>query len=998
MHPQKIKFESEFFTNSEVLSELTAYKIKDILLVSSLYNIFNMEEGGVLASKIVNEYKGLRLENPPRITGLSSVDDALSLLKEKDFDLVLVIPHLAKMDAQSFGLEVKKIKPNIPIILLSQNTREINTLLGEKHHDGINTIFRWLGNSDLLLAIVKNTEDHKNVEPDTSLASVRVMVFVEDSPDHYSYLLPIFYKEIVNQTQALIEVGLTEKQRALTLRQRPKILLAKNYEEGLDLCRKYSSYLLCVVSDTRIPKAGKITADAGFQLLSQIKQENPGVPLLMLSSENQNQERAKQNKFIFMDKNSPNLVKRIHDYFLEYLGFGDFVFRMPDGKVVTKAKNFLMLEDKLKKVPEESIAHHASQHHFSRWVMARSEISLAMKFKSFDISDFSRIEELRAFLITSINTLRKYRQKGVVSRYSRNHFDSDVREFVKIGRGSLGGKARGLAFVADLFRQNADLQKRHPKISINVPQSLVICTDLFDAFVSQNNLRSILRLNLSDEEVAKRFLDGDMSEMLVHKLTSYLKHVHYPLSVRSSSLMEDAHFQPYAGLYNTYKIPNNHPNLQVRLEQLIKAIKLVFASTYFLDPRSYSTSISHQHSKESMAVIIQQVTGEQYGDHFYPALSGIAQSYNYYPFSRMKAKEGIVHMALGLGKTVVDGKNCIRFSPKYPNHIPEFSTVQDILQNAQPSFFALRTKNYPRDLNFKNHSNLEEREISDAQDEFPVKLFSSTFVPGEDRIRDTMDLDGPKVLTFARALKYDLYGIPGVLSDLLELGQMGFGCPVEIEFSVNIPPEPDQKADFYLLQIRPMFSDQRKHNIKIVEEDLNHAFCYSTQALGNGLNKKMRDIVYIKQDAFRADATQQIAAEIERINLLMDREQRPFLLAGPGRWGGSDRWLGIPVKWKQISNVGAIVELRNKNLNADPSQGSHFFHNITSLGIHYIMLDEIHQNRAESNDFFDWNWVDQIPAVSETPFIRHITLDKPMILKIDGRSSKCVIMKPQADA
>ncbi|MBU2511359.1 phosphoenolpyruvate synthase/pyruvate phosphate dikinase [bacterium] len=995
MNPKNLKFESEFYTNSEILPELTAYKIRDILLISSLYNIFNMEEGGILASQINNEYKGLRLENPPRILGVSSMDDALSLLKEKDFDMVLIVPHLNGVEASSLGLKIKKIKPNIPVILLSQNTREISLLTGDKQLDGIDGIYRWFGNPDLLLAIVKNNEDHKNVEYDTRRANVRVVVFVEDSPDYYSYLLPIFYKEIVNQTHALMEVGLTEKQRALTLQQRPKILLAKNYEEGLEFCLKYKSCLFCLASDTRIPKDGKISADSGFLLLSKVQKEIPGLPILMMSTEGANRERAEKNGFMFLDKNSPNLLKRIHNYFLEYLGFGDFIFRMPNGIEVDRAPNFLALEEKLNIVPNASIAFHASQHHFSRWIMARSEISLALKFRSVDISDFENIDSLREFLVANINTLRRYRQKGVVSQYNKRHFDVDVREFVKIGDGSLGGKARGLAFVSDLFRQHDDLQKRHPHISIKVPKTLVICTDQFDAFVGRNNLRSLLRQELSDDEVTEKFINAKMSEPLVKNLYSYLKQATYPLSIRSSSQMEDAQYQPYAGLYRTYKIPNNHPMLSTRLDQLVKAIKLVYASTYFQGPRSFSKSTANQHSKETMAVIIQQVVGEQYGDYYYPSISGIAQSYNYYPFAKMKAEEGVVHMALGLGKTVVDGEKCIRFSPIYPNNIPEFSQVKDILKNSQQWFYALKTKNYPFELNFKNHSNLEKRSIYDAADEYPVKLFSSTYVPGEERIRDTWDMEGPKVLTFARILKYNLFGIPEVLLDLLKLGQKGFGCAVEIEFAANIYPQSDRKIDLYFLQIRPMLSDEEHHNIKIENEDLEEAFCFSSQALGNGINKKMMDIVYIKPDNFKKSATQQIAEEIERINAILEKEERTYLLAGPGRWGGSDRWLGIPVKWQQISSVGAIVELRNKNLNADPSQGSHFFHNITSMGIHYIMLDEINQRGASgSKDFFDWDWVDSLPAVSETPYIRHVTLDKPMILKIDGRTSKCVIMKP----
>ena len=989
---KKAKFESEFYTKSKVLPELTANKIRNILLISSVYNIFSLEEGSVLAVQIFNEYKGLRLEDPPRIHGVSSVDDALELLREREFDMVLIIPHLEKTDAFSLRLEIKSIQPEIPVILLFQNNREIKLLMENRGTENIGRIFRWSGNPELLLAVIKNTEDHLNVEFDTKSANVRVLVLVEDSPDYYSHLLPIFYKEVINQTTALMEVGLSDKQRALTMRVRPKILLAKSYEEGLELCQRYQDYLCCLISDTRIPINGKVKADGGIRLLTEIRQQNPGTQLLLMSTEVSNRELAKEHSLFFINKNSPDLLNQIHKYFLEQLGFGDFIFRMANGVEIDRAANFLSLEAKLNEVPNECIKSHAERNDFSRWVMARSEIGLALKFGSVTVADFEDIDELRAFIIANINNLRKYRQKGVISEFNRHLFDANIREFVKIGKGSLGGKARGLAFTADLFRQNEDLLKKYPDIKISIPKTLVICTDIFEAFLNQNKLRNLIRKDFSDEEITKQFLNTKLPDELIKNLNTYLKQVKVPLSIRSSSQMEDAHGQPYAGLYQTYMIPNNDDDLSIRLTQLLKAIKSVYASTYFEGPKSYSVSTSNQHNKESMAVIIQQVTGEQYGEYFYPALSGVAQSNNYYPFANMKADEGIVHMALGLGKTVVDGGNCMRFSPKYPKKIPQFSIVDDILKNAQTEFYALRTHNYPVGLTFEQDTNLEKRYISDAEKEYPVQSLSSTFIPAENRIRDTWDIEGPKVLTFARILKYNLTAIPKLLDDLLELGKDGFGCNVEIEFAINLYDDPNRKTELNFLQIRPMFAEEEYLNIQIKEEDIENAFCSSSQALGNGLNNQMVDIVYVKPDKFRTDATIQIAGEINKINAKLKKEDRQYMLVGPGRWGGSDRWLGIPVKWRQISNVGAIIELRNEKLSADPTQGSHFFQNITSLGIHYIMINELHQSGVK--DFFDWQWLDTQPTESETEFVRHVRLKKPMVLKIDGRKSECAVMKP----
>lgn len=989
-------FKSDFYPNSEVLHKLTPFKISAILVISSLYNIFNMEEGGMLTSQIVNEYKGLKLENPPQIRGAHSEQNALELLGKQKFDLILIVPNLEDVDPFLLSGRIKERFPDIPIILVSQNKKQLTGLLEEDKTCGINHIYHWFGGPELLIAIIKTTEDYYNAEHDTVLANVRVVVLIEDATDFYSRLLPIIYKEIVNQIQSLIAVGLNDTQRALTLRARPKVLLAKSYEEGMALCEKFKPYLLCVASDTRLPKNGKIEAEAGIELLSHIKRQSPDLPLLLLSTEKVNRQKAQRKGFAFIDKNSTNIRKRIHDYFLEHLGFGDFIFRMPDGSKVSRVGNFQDLEFQLHQVPDESLAFHAERHHFSRWVLARLEISIALKFRSYQLHDFDTIQELRRFLISSVHSLRKHRQKGSISPFDKHKFDAEIRDFTKIGNGSLGGKARGLAFMSDFFRQNETLIDNYPGINIQIPNTLVISTAIFDKFAVKNNLRLLLKREHSDEEVMAQFLAATLSDEIIQNLRAYLKQVSYPLSVRSSSQMEDAQSQPYAGLYRTYMIPNNAEDLSVRLNQLVTAIKLVYASTYFSGAKLFSMSTSNQHSEESMAVIIQQLVGSQYGDYFYPAISGVAQSYNYYPFSQMRANEGVVHMALGFGKTVVGGEKCIRFSPLYPAKIPEFSRIDDILANAQRSFYALRTKDYPEDLRFNVNSNLEKRDVNDAIGEFPVDILSSTYVPSEDRVRDSSDMKGTRLITHAKILKYKLYDIPGLLHDLLRIGKKSFGCPIEIEFSVNLYPGTDRPADFYFLQIRPMMTNEGHRAIKIASKDLQNAFCYSTKALGNGVNKEMADIVYIKPDEFRTSITRDIAQEIDQINRRMDQENRSYILAGPGRWGGSDRWLGIPVKWRQISRVGAIIEFRNEKLNANPSEGSHFFQNITSLGIHYLMINETQQTSLEErqSEFFDWQWIYSQPVVSEMEYIRHIRLKKPMTLKMDGRTSRCVILKP----
>ena len=985
----------DFRARSQTFRDLMAHEIHEILLISSPYNIFNLEEDGGLTSRIINEYKGLNLCYPPRITGASSLGEALDLLAVKEFDMVLIVPQLAEMNAFFIGSEIKKINPELPVILFSPTARGLIPLLEINHPEGIDKHFIWSGHPDLLLALVKNAEDHLNAGADTRRADVRVVLLLEDSPDYYSFFLPIIYREIVTQTQALMDIGLNDNEKLLTMRMRPKILLARDHEEAVALYERYQSHLLCVISDTRVPRRGKMDGEAGIRFLSRIREEIPELPLLLMSSETENRKKAEGLKTaVFLDKNSANLRLELHDFFLTHLGFGDFVFRMPDGREIDRAANLLELERKLADIPTPSIAYHASRNHFSNYLMARSEIPLALQFRSVKPHDFTHEEELRQYIITNIHDVRRRRQNGIVSTFNRRHFDSDVRQFIKIGEGSLGGKARGLAFMSGLFRQFEALQKKYPEIDIHIPKTLVICTDVFEEFIRINHLQHFAGDDVTDDEVRKGFLDASLPKWLIRKLKTFLMQVDCPIAVRSSSQLEDAHYQPYAGLYGTFMIPNNHPDPSTRLAQLTEAIKRVYASTCYRAPKTfYRNTSATQPFNEAMAVIIQQLTGEVHGDYFYPTLSGVVQSVNYYPFSGMKAEDGVAHVALGFGKTVVEGEQSLRFSPRSPHSLPQFSRVEDILKNAQQSFYALRMKSNPDSLNFLQDANLEKRGVETAEAEFPVRALSSTYVMEENRIRDTFHVPGPKVLTFAPVLKYNTIRLSQLLGDLMDLGKQGLGAPVEIEFSVNLYPEKSRKSEFAFLQIRPMPADTSSVAVSITPDDQQRAFCRSTRALGNGINEKISDIVYVKPDDFKPDATVKIAGEIHKVNARLLKGKRPYLLVGPGRWGASDRWLGIPVTWGSISGAGAIVELRNHNLNAEPSQGSHFFHNITSLGIPYITVNELLEAAPDQEgDVFRWQWPASLPAVSETAFIRHVRLENPMVLKIDGRTSRCVML------
>ncbi|MEZ4528872.1 MAG: PEP/pyruvate-binding domain-containing protein [Desulfobacterales bacterium] len=981
------RFVGEYYGRFKVFHELMQIKIREILLVSSHYDAFILEEDGSLASRLINEYRGLNLSLPPRVTRVASGCEALDLLKKKKFEMVITMPRLEDMDAGSLGMEIKKIHPGLPVILLSHSMRSLMQASANRTQEGIDRTYVWTGNSDLLLALVKNTEDALNAAQDTRRAGVRVLLLIEDSPAYRSCFLPLIYREIVRQTQSVLETGLNEEHRLLLMRARPKILQAENYEQAMELYRKYHDFLFGIISDARFPRAGKEDNLAGLDFLSMVRGEIPDLPLLMLSSEPGNREKAQKIPAVFLDKNSQNLMEELRECFLTYLGFGDFVFRMPDGREIGRAGNLRILAEKLPEIPDESIRYHADRNHFSNWIMSRSEIALASRFRKVKTEDFTDMEELRQYIISNIRELRIWQQKGVVAQFRPDNFDPNITDFVKIGKGSLGGKARSLAFMSVILQDYPELQEKYPDISISIPKTLVISTEGFEDFIWKNGLAHLAEKSIPDVIINKIFLQARMPDWLSRHLEIFLQPTSCPLSVRSSSRMEDAYFQPYAGVYETCMIPNNHPDISQRLRQLIHAIKLVYASTYYEGPKAFSRNTGNRHREESMAVIVQHMTGSVWGDYFYPSLSGVAQSHNFYPFSHIKPEHGIAHIALGLGKIVVEGGRALRFCPKYPHILPQFSTVDDMLKNSQHCFYALRMRNCPDTVRFRN-SNLEKRAVGDAENELPVKMLASTYVPEEHRIRDSGYLQGPKVMTFAPVLKHGIFPLPDLISDLLELGRKAMGCPVEIEFSVNLSPDRKHKSQFFFLQMRPMVADQNRLEVIISEAEFQQALCRSTQSLGNGKSLEIADIVYVKPETFKPGFTQPVAEEIGGVNAILSAEKRPWLLIGPGRWGSSDPWLGIPVQWRHISGVKAIVELRNDLLKADPSQGSHFFQNITSLGIFYITVTE-----DGGEDFLDRNWLESLPQMRESEYLRHFRTDAPLLLKADGHSAKCVILK-----
>ncbi|MGD9239016.1 MAG: PEP/pyruvate-binding domain-containing protein [Desulfobacterales bacterium] len=980
-------FAEDFDPRFKIFHELMARKIRDILLVSTPYDAWILEEDCRLSERIINEYRGLNLSNPPRFTWVSTAQEALAALDKKKFDMVISMRQLADMDVFALGQEIKKKAPELPVVLLAHDSLPPSTqecLLDSSRPSGIDQSFVWSGNTDILVALVKSAEDRLNVAHDTEFAGIRVILFVEDSPIYISSLLPVLYRELVSQTQAIMEYQHNEEHKLLTMRARPKILVAESFEEANQLFEKHERYVLGVISDVRIPRNCTLDENAGVAFLSKIKKERFDIPLLLTSSEPSNAEKASKISVAFVDKNSPSLHAEVRSFFVDQLGFGDFVFRKPDGREIARAPNLRKLEEMLHSLPEDSFVHHCSRNDFSRWLFARTEIVLASKMRPLRYDDFASIESHRQYLISMIQTWRKRRQKGVVVDFDPGDPDPDT-EFFKIGKGSLGGKARGLAFVGNLLQRLPAIHKKFKDVNIFIPQTLVVTTEGFDAFIEENDLKELAKSDAPDEEIAEVFRNAGFPQWIVEDLKIYLDRIKYPLAIRSSSLLEDAQFRAYAGLYRTYMLPNDHPDLELRLEQLISAIKLVYASTYFRNPKAFSKRVGHRTEEERMAVIVQQLVGERYGDYFYPAISGVAQSHNYYPFAKMKAEEGIATIALGLGKTVMEGEKALRFSPKYPQLLPQRSSVEDILENSQQLFYALKMGGDHPELGILEDANLEKRDIGDADEEAPVQLLASTYIPDEHRIRDSSHMPGYRVLTFAQVLKYGRFPLAEVLSEVLALGQEGMGCPVELEFSVNIPQATGIKPEFAFLQLRPMTARADLLQVEISDDEISRAFCASAHALGNTETNDIADIIYVKPDDFDSGQTQQIAREIGELNSGLMKASRKYLLIGPGRWGSADRWLGIPVSWAEICGVGAMVEIASSQLRADPSQGSHFFHNITTLGITYATVSE------DDSDFIDWDWLKAQPVVNETAYVAHVRPGSPFILKADGRNSRCVM-------
>ena len=968
----------------KVYQKLMSHRIQNILVVSNPYDAFVMEEDGGLMEHVFTSYRGISLINPPKFTLVSTGKEALEKVLTEEIDLVITLDHVRDTDALTIGRQIKSVKPTLPVVLLLPSTKAYAEYSDKNIDDCIDKIFIWSGNKNVLWAIVKWVEDRLNILPDTQAADVRVLILVEDSPMYYSSLLPLVYEIILTQTQSLLDDTLNEEHRLMRLRARPKIVLAKDYEEAWNLYKTYKPYLLGIFSDIRFPMKGKLQADAGIQLVRNIKEKNPYLPCLLLSSEKSNAEKAADVNAHFIDKNSDFLNSELRKFLVNHLGFGDFIFITPDGEKVGMASNLVTLEKALMSIPDSSLEYHSRKNHFSGWLMAHSEIDLASKLKETNIEDYDSIAHLRDELVNMIHEKRMRLHRGVVAQFRDEFFDPEA-EFLKLGEGSLGGKARGIAFMAKSIQKNRHYFKNFSNLYVAIPKTMVITTEYFDRFMDENELTHFSEKEIDDKKVVTAFLKAKLPKELKTSLKLYLEQINYPLAVRSSSLLEDSNYEPYAGLYSTYMLKNSHEDLRKRINELAKAIKLIYASVFMSGAKSYARATLHRTEEEKMAVIIQQLTANRYNDKYYPVLSGVAQSKNFYAISPMKPAEGIVHMALGLGKTVVEGERVLRFCPSHPKNLPQFSHVEDYLDHTQKNFYALDLSDPKTSLEPHEKSNLSKHSIFDSLNEDPVRIMSSFYSGDNNSISDAFKRDATPIITFANVLKYDLFPLSEALKYLLELGKAGLGNDFEMEFAMKLT-EGTKKAELNILQIRPMAIRQNlsKENFKAKEK--KDALCYTGHALGEGKSTPITHVVIVDPEMVTSTNTRKVVQEISKINRKFRQKNQKYLLAGPGRWGSSDPMLGIPVAWQDISEVQAIIEASVPHFRSDPSQGTHFFQNITSLGVHYMTV-------YKESDFFNWQWFkERGKKTDEKSFLYLLELETPLIIKVNNLKHEGILI------
>lgn len=987
---EPVWFEHGYGTRFQGFQNLMRYRVSDILLVSSLYDLYVFEEDGRIYELIRNEYQGLNLSHSPEITRVSSAKEAIAMAKEeKRFNLIITTQHIEDMPAFQMAELVKKSNLNIPVILLAYDNRELVELVEHTDISVFDRIFIWTGDFRIIIAIIKQLEDRINLDHDTRIVGVQSIILIEDSVRFYSSFLPLLYTELLKQSQRLISEGINLTHKFLRMRARPKILMCSNYEEAWGYFDKYSDYILGVITDANFKRNGIQDPNAGIEFAKNVKAKHPDISILVQSNSPENKAKAEKIGVSFVMKDSPTLLDEVRQFTSESFGFGDFVFRTKKGNEVGRATNLRSLEKLLGSVAEESIKYHAERNHFSNWLKARTEFWLAHQLRPRKVDDFETVEDLRQMLVNSLREYRKLRQKGIVTDFKKDTFDPHSG-FARIGGGSLGGKARGLSFVNTLMN-NYNLPTQFEDVTISVPPGIVLGTAIFDSFLDENELRNFALKCDDDKEITKKFIEAEkFPENILAELAAFLDLIHEPLAVRSSSLLEDSQYHPFAGVYSTFMLPNNHDNKLLRLSDLINAIKHVYASTFYQCAKDYIKVTTYRLEEEKMAVIIQKMVGSTHNNRFYPDFSGVAKSYNFYPTPPQKSTDGMVAMALGLGKTVVDGGNTVKFAPKYPNHLPQFFSTKESLRNNQREFYALDLKSNSTDSISVKDEFVKTYHLSDSEHDGTLSYVASTYSAENDAIYDGISRPGARIVTFSPILKNKIIPLPNILELLLEMGSWGMGTPIEIEFAVNMSGNVKKNKDFGVLQMRPLVLKRELEVLNIEVKDKSTLLCESDHVLGNGIIEDIKDIVFVDYHLFERSKSKDVAREVGSLNVKLLAENKPYLLIGVGRWGTLDPWLGIPVKWDQISGAKCIVETSFKDFMVTPSQGSHFFQNLTSFMIGYFTI-----NSFKNEGFIDWNWLAEQEISIELTYTRHITLKKPITIKMNGQENKGIILKPE---
>ena len=977
---QNLVFKDTSFAN------LMNKRIYNVLLIATKYDAFMLEDDGRVDEQIFNEYTSLSLRYPPRFTQVTTEEEALAELKDRNFELIICMPNMDNRDIFAAAKEIKIHYPNIPIVVLTPFSKEVSKRIANEDLSAIDYVFSWLGNAELLLAIIKLIEDKMNAPDDTASVGVQIILLVEDSIRFYSSALPHLYKFVLEQSQMFAKEALNGHQQTLRMRGRPKIKLARTYEEAVRIFNQYRDNMLGIVSDMSFMHDGVKDPYAGYKFGQYVRKTGLIIPFVLESSESSNKVYAKELGASFIDKNSKSYPQDLRKKIMQRFGFGDFVILNPQTKEeIMRIKDLKDLQKKVYQIPDDSLVYHLSRNHFSRFFYSRAMFPPAEVLKRVDVSDYKDMDEARKLIFDLIVQYRRMKNSGVVAVYQKERFD-EYSNFARIGDGSLGGKGRGLAFIGAMVKRYPKLE--HDHFAVTIPKTVVICTDIFDEFMETNELYPVVLSEVDDETILKYFLRASLPARLIEDLMAFFDVVKSPIAVRSSSLLEDSHYQPFAGIYSTYMVPKLEDKYDM-LRTLSDAIKAVYASVFYRDSKAYMTATSNLIDQEKMAIVLQEVVGNRYNDRFYPTISGVARSLNFYPIGNEKAEDGIANIALGLGKYIVDGGQTLRFSPRHPHNILQMSTMDFALRETQTRFYALDLKNLADQFSVDDSFNLLRLNLKDADADGSLKFIVSTYDPYDQVIRDGYYPGGRKILSFVNVLQHEVFPLADTLDQILHVGEDEMGRPIEIEFAVNIDQNPGF-ATFYRLQVRPIVD-----NKEVMEEDLmlveqEDTILTSTSVLGHGIVTDVQDIIYVKTGAFCSSNNQSIAYDIEKMNRQFTGEEKNYVLVGPGRWGSSDSWLGIPVKWPHISNARVIVECGLENYRVDPSQGTHFFQNLTSFGVGYFTI-----NPFKGDGWFDEGYLNSLPAVEETEYLRHVRFDKPVVIKMDGKKSLGVVLKPE---